>query len=94
MARGAEVPFNLVVPIEGGRPGGALGLALERSRRLCLQRYEKELFTETSHLHVAERCEGRLTQAELRIFAGALHLFSLESSCLSQTRRHTIKLLE
>jgi hypothetical protein len=67
---GEEVPAG-TVELPAGAPGGALGTVLERSRALCLLRYEKELFTETSYLDAYARCQVALSPAQLGVFAGA-----------------------
>eukprot|EP00884_Botryococcus_braunii_P001926 jgi/Botrbrau1/11734/Bobra.0195s0061.1 len=54
-AAGDAVPPDLAVPIPEGRPRGALGTVLERSRRLSLTVYEKPLFTDTSYRKLWEK---------------------------------------
>lgn len=44
-----EVPLKLQVSIPEGKPGGALGAVLERSRQLSLMRYNKPLYDEESY---------------------------------------------
>lgn len=58
----------MTVALPLNTPLGALGVTLERSKQLCLQMYEKELFTETSHEHAM----GQLvcTPEQLAVFAG------------------------
>ena len=46
------------------------GVVLERSRRLCLSQYQKELFTPTSYLDAFSRMQDRLTRQQLAVFAG------------------------
>lgn len=41
---------------------------LERSRQLCLSRYEKELFTDSSYLSLYQRFNQTLTQQQLNVF--------------------------
>lgn len=43
VAAGDEVPHHVQVEIPPGKPTGALGTALERSRQLALRRYNKPL---------------------------------------------------
>lgn len=52
-----------------GVPTGALRGVLERSRALCLLRYEKELFTETSYL---SSCPPGMSAVQEAVFAGGL----------------------
>lgn len=46
----------------------ALATTLERSKQLCLQMYEKELFTETSYKQMALQTQFKPDQ--LAVFAG------------------------
>lgn len=75
-----RVPDHLRAEISERGPASCLGVVLERSRLLCLQRYEKDLFTETSYLDAYRRCQERLTRSQLAVFAGAT---------LSACRLHT-----
>lgn len=70
MEKGLKVPMALEVGIAAERPQGALGAVLERSRLLCLVRYEKELFTETSFLDLYAKCGTELNSEQLAVFAG------------------------
>ena len=72
----AEVPMvpdhhQADVPARG--PATLMGVVLERSRRLCLSRYQKELFTPTSYLDAYARMQDRLTRQQLAVFAGQCH---------------------
>lgn len=51
-------------------PLGALGVTLERSKQLCLQVYEKELFSETSYESMTKQLV--CTPEQLAVFAGKL----------------------
>ena len=66
--QGSRVPPGLAVALPPATPGGALGVTLERSKQLCLQMYEKELFSETSY----ESMTGQLvcSAEQLAVFAG------------------------
>ena len=62
----------LMVPLPSSSPENGIGLALERSRRLCLLQYEKELLKEDSFLlHYHRGCgkEGTLNDERLSVFA-------------------------
>ena len=50
MKAGDNVPAGLEVAIPEGKPGGALGTVLERSRLICLKQYQKPQHTDTSYL--------------------------------------------
>jgi len=53
----SKVPPSLAVELLPARGGsGALGCVLERSRRLCLQLYNKEVLTDESAIENAHRC--------------------------------------
>lgn len=73
------MPPTCTVPLPeqlGAASGGALGKGAlatvrERSRRLCLQRYEKDLRRPDSYLRYYQRLEVPLTPAQLAVFAGA-----------------------
>eukprot|EP00899_Mesostigma_viride_P029171 jgi/Mesvir1/9439/Mv09836-RA.2 len=54
------------------RKGGESMLmeVLRRSRDICLQLYEKPLFTETSYLELYRKSGGRLSDVQLAVFAG------------------------
>lgn len=77
LKRADMVPPTCTVPLRLGAttcgpPGmAALATVLERSRRLCLQRYEKDLCREDSYLRYYQRLEVPLTPAQLAVFAGA-----------------------
>lgn len=43
---------------------------LARSQQICLTRYEKELFSETSYLEAYERYRTPLNPQQLAVFAG------------------------
>lgn len=82
----AEVPrvpdhFQPELPENG--PATMTGIVLERSRRLCLQQYQKELFTPTTYLDAYARSQGRFTREQLAVFAGA-RLASCQSLSLAQ----------
>jgi hypothetical protein len=68
---GETVPAGLEVPIPEGKPGGALGTVLERSRLLCLKQYQKPLHTDTSYLsQLAQMREHHaLNNKQLAVFA-------------------------
>lgn len=62
------------IPVRG--PASMMGVVLERSRRLCLSQYQKELFTPTSYLDAYARMQDRLTRQQLAVFAGWAQQFS------------------
>lgn len=69
---GEAVPEYLRVALPPGGPGGALGAALERSRQLCLMRYETERFGEAAYLDLYRRTRDlQLNPEQLAVFAGA-----------------------
>ena len=70
LAAAPRVPDHLQEDLPEGGPRSCLGAVLERSRRLCLQRYEKELFSEAAWQAAASRCQERLTPEQLAVFAG------------------------
>lgn len=67
------LPKQLRLDSAAGRPAGkaALATVLERSRQLCLQRYEKVLCMEDSCLRYYEKLGVPLDPAQLAIFASA-----------------------
>ncbi len=65
-----RVPDHLQEEVPERGPATCMGVVLERSRLLCLQRYEKELFSETSYLDAYRRCQEPLTREQLAVFAG------------------------
>ena len=68
---GEAVPEHLRVALPPGGPGVALGAALERSRQLCLTRYEKERFSEAAYLDLYRRTRDlQLNPEQLAVFAG------------------------
>ena len=77
----AEVPrvpdhYQADVPARGSPT--MLGVVLERSRRLCLSQYQKELLTPTSYLDAYARMQDRLTRQQLAVFAGWHHQANLK----------------
>ncbi|KAL0022885.1 hypothetical protein WJX77_003651 [Trebouxia sp. C0004] len=65
---GTKVPAVLAVALPPNTPPGALGVTLERSKQLCLQMYEKDLFTETSYENVMSQLV--CTPEQLAVLAG------------------------
>jgi hypothetical protein len=65
-----KVPDFLQAEVPERGPPNLLGIVLERSRALCLQQYEKELFRDDSYLDAYKRCQQRLTREQLAVFAG------------------------
>jgi exosome complex exonuclease RRP6 len=55
LTRSHSVPASLDVPLPPGVPHNPLGTVLERSRRICLTLYEKEMFTEASAGELLQR---------------------------------------
>ncbi len=70
LAKVSRVPDHLRNEVPQRGPDSCLGVVLERSRLLCLQRYEKELFSESAYLDYYRRCHERLTREQLAVFAG------------------------
>ncbi|BDA42121.1 probable exosome component 10 at N-terminal half [Coccomyxa sp. Obi] len=70
LAKVPRVPDHLQNEVPQRGPKSCLGVVLERSRLLCLQRYEKELFSESAYLDYYRRCHERLTREQLAVFAG------------------------
>lgn len=69
---GAAVPEHLLVALPTGGPGGALGTVLERSRALCLSRYEVERFHEAAYLDLYRGSRDlHFSPEQLAVFAGA-----------------------
>ena len=68
--QGTKVPPGLAVTLHASTPPGALGVTLERSKQLCLQMYEKELFSETSYEGMTKQLV--CTPEQLAVFAGEL----------------------
>ena len=69
---GSVVPENLVVEIPAGKPAGALGTVLERSRRLALKRYDVPRFAADDHLEMLSsfRDNQNLSSKQETVFAG------------------------
>ncbi|CAD7701296.1 unnamed protein product [Ostreobium quekettii] len=70
--QGEEVPEKFQVDLRDGSPTGALGTVLERSRILCLQRYEKPLLNEFSYLSILKREAEGLNEVQ-EMVAAALY---------------------
>lgn len=64
----------MVISIPEGKPVGALGTVLERSRQLCLKQYEKPMFNEHAWREVLLnfRDVPLLTKEQEAVFAGKL----------------------
>lgn len=58
------------VTLPPSTPPGALGVTLERSKQLCLQMYEKELFTDSSYRSMTAQLV--CTPEQLAAFAGKI----------------------
>ena len=69
---GSVVPENLVVEIPAGKPAGALGTVLERSRLLALKRYNVPRFAAGDHLEMLSsfRDNQNLSSKQEAVFAG------------------------
>lgn len=65
-----RVPNHLQAEIPSRGPQNLLGVVLERSRKLCLQQYQKELFTETSYMDAYRKGRERFSREQLAVFAG------------------------
>ena len=73
LAEVPRVPDHYQADLPGSGPATMLGVVLERSRRLCLSQYQKELLTPTSYLDAFARMQDRLTRQQLAVFAGLHH---------------------
>ena len=68
-----RVPDHLHSDLPVNGPASMTGVVLERSRRLCLQQYHKEVFAPDSYLDAFSRCQDRLTRQQLAVFAGLFY---------------------
>ena len=73
---GDKVPEGMVVPIPEGKPAGALGTVLERSRQISLKQYEKPTFTKQAWREALHyfRDMPLLTKQQEAVFAGEFFL--------------------
>ena len=74
-----RVPDHLHSDLPATGPATMIGVVLERSRRLCMQQYHKELLAPGSYLDAFSRCQDRLTRQQLAVFAG-LHSLSIQAA--------------
>ena len=65
-----RVPDHFQCDLPASGPATMMSVVLERSRRLCLQQYQKELFTPISYLDTYARMQDRLTRQQLSVYAG------------------------
>ena len=65
-----RVPDHHHTDLPANGPATMIGVVLERSRRLCLQQYQRELRAPGSYLDAFSRCQDRLTRQQLAVFAG------------------------
>ncbi len=65
-----RVPDHFQCDLPASGPATMMSVVLERSRRLCLQQYQKELFTPISYLDAYARMQDRLTRQQLSVYAG------------------------
>ena len=68
-----------------------IGIVLERSRRLCLSWYQKELFTPTSYLDAYARMQDRLTRRHLAVFAGQYNSSKRNAKGFCQLTLHSTR---
>ena len=68
--QGEEVTLELQLPLPAGAPVGALGTVLERSRQLCLQMYEKQLFSEQAAEQAYNSSKLGLSATQQGVYAG------------------------
>ena len=61
---------ELQLPLPAGAPAGALGTVLERSRQLCLQMYEKQLFSEQGAEQAYNSSKLGLSASQQGVYAG------------------------
>ena len=61
---------ELQLPLPAGAPAGALGTVLERSRQLCLQMYEKQLFSEQAAEQAYNNSKLGLSMTQQGVYAG------------------------
>lgn len=71
-----RVPDHFLPELPAGGPATMIGVVLERSRRLCLQQYRKELLTPTTYLEAYSRGGERLSREQLSVFAGNVQAVS------------------
>ena len=71
-----RVPDHLLPELPAGGPMTMIGVALARSWRLCLQQYQKEVFTPTTYLEAYSRGGERLSRPQLSVFAGSVQAVS------------------
>ena len=68
--QGDQVAPKLQLPLPAGVPAGALGTVLERSRQLCLQMYEKKLFSEQAAQQAYNKSKLKLSTMQRGVYAG------------------------
>ena len=71
-----RVPNHFLPELPTSGPATMVGVVLERSRRLCLQQYRKELLTPTTYLEAYSRGGERLSRQQLSVFAGDVQAVS------------------
>ena len=68
--QGDQVAPELQLPLPAGVPAGALGTVLERSRQLCLQMYEKKLFSQQAAEQAYSSSKLGLSTTQQGVYAG------------------------
>ena len=68
--QGDQVAPELQLPLPAGAPAGALGMVLERSRQLCLQMYEKQLFSGQAAEQAYDSSKLGLSATQQGVYAG------------------------
>lgn len=69
---------------------GALGTCLERSRALCLLRYEKPLFAGTDYVAYYEKCGVALQPQQLATFAALYAWRDAKARELDESTAHVL----
>jgi hypothetical protein len=71
-----RVPDHFLPELPEVGPATMIGVVLERSRRLCLQQYQKEVLMPTTYLEAYLRCGNCLSRQQLSVFAGNVQALS------------------
>jgi len=77
---GDAVPQGLEVAIPEGKPGGALGTVLERSRLMCLKQYQKPQHSKSSYLAQLAQSKDHhvLSNQQLAVYASETFFLGMQ----------------